>query len=60
MSNQLKDIDKQRDSLEMRLQAIQSRYMKQFVALDALIGTMSSTSSFLTQQLAGLPGSGGV
>jgi flagellar hook-associated protein 2 len=34
---------------------IEARYRAQFTALDSLIGSMSSTSSFLNQQLANLP-----
>ena len=52
----IKDIDKQRDSLSTRLAALQDRYMKQFIAMDALVGQMKATSSYLTQQLASLPG----
>jgi flagellar hook-associated protein 2 len=52
----IKDIDKQRDALSTRLASLQDRYMKQFIAMDALVGQMKATSSYLTQQLASLPG----
>jgi flagellar hook-associated protein 2 len=51
----IKDIGNQRDALNRRLADIQTRYQKQFNALDTLIASMNSTSTFLTQQLATLP-----
>jgi flagellar hook-associated protein 2 len=52
-SNQ-KDLDKQRDALEARMQVIQERYVKQFTALDGLLSQLQSTSTYLSQQLTGL------
>lgn len=49
------DLTKQTDALNVRLAATQARYQAQYTALDVLISNMSSTSSFLTQQLANLP-----
>ena len=51
----LRDIAKNKDVITARLTGIEARYRAQFTALDSLIGSMSSTSSFLTQQLANLP-----
>ena len=34
--------------------AVEARYRKQFTALDSLLSKLSSTSSFLTQQLSGI------
>lgn len=51
------DIDKRRTDLEARLVNIEKRYRAQFTALDTMLSSMNSTSSFLTQQLASLPGS---
>jgi flagellar hook-associated protein 2 len=34
------------------------RYIKQFSALDSMLSQMQQTSSYLTQQLANLPGAG--
>lgn len=42
------------DEWELRLEAIQTRYTRQFSALDALVAQMQSTSSYLTQQLSAL------
>lgn len=54
----IKDIDNQRINLNTRLISIEKRYRAQFSALDTLIGSMTQTSNFLTQQLANLPSSG--
>ena len=51
----VKSIAKQRDALNLRLAAIEQRYRAQFTALDTLMGSMTTTSNFLTQQLANLP-----
>ncbi len=42
--------------MEYRLGLIEARYLKQFSALDSLISQSNATSSYLTQQLANLPG----
>lgn len=55
INTSIKDIGHQRDSWNLRLADIEARYRKQFTALDVAIGKMSTTSSFLTQQLANLP-----
>lgn len=41
-------------SLTLQLTATEARYRKQYTALDVLIGNMTTTSSFLTQQLASI------
>jgi len=48
------DIGKQRDSLETRLINIEKRYRAQFTALDQMLSSMDTTSTFLTQQIAQL------
>ncbi len=53
----IKDIGARRDALALRLEMIEKRYRAQFSALDTMIASMSTTSNFLTQQLANLPGS---
>lgn len=50
----LKDIAKNKDVLNARLAVTEKRYRAQFTALDGVISKMSTTSSFLTQQLANL------
>lgn len=47
------------DALERRLEDIQKRYETQFSALDTLIGQLSSTGNYLTQQLSALQKSNG-
>ncbi len=44
------------ERVNYRLELIEGRYLKQFSALDLLISESNSTSSYLTQQLASLPG----
>ena len=48
------DLQKQQAALEARMAAVEARYRKQFTALDSLLSKLSSTSSFLTQQLSGI------
>lgn len=56
LESQIERIGDQRDALERRIATIEARYTAQFSALDSLIGQLSSTGEFLTQQLANLPG----
>jgi flagellar hook-associated protein 2 len=49
------DLGSQREALSRRLVLIEQRYRAQFTALDTLLGRLSSTSSFLAQQLEKLP-----
>ncbi|CAA9892322.1 Flagellar hook-associated protein 2 [Candidatus Methylobacter favarea] len=56
VNKQISNISDQRDRLNTRLTAIESRYRKQFTAMDALVAQLQSTGSFLTQQLSNLPG----
>ena len=51
----VKTLTKQREAMGLRLAAIEQRYRAQFTALDTLMGRMTATSSYLTQQLANLP-----
>lgn len=50
------DINDRREALNLRLEALQKRYMKQFNALDSLLAQLQGTSNFLSQQLSRLPG----
>jgi len=56
LNNTLKRVDSDRATLDRRMVAIEERYRRQFVALDGLLGRLNSTSQYLAQQLAGLPG----
>jgi flagellar hook-associated protein 2 len=53
----IKSINVQRTILSDRMVGIEKRYRDQFSALDAAIAGMTQTSSFLSSQLANLPGS---
>ena len=46
----------QREVLRVRLESLESRLLRQFNALDALVSELTTTSSFLTHQLGNLPG----
>jgi len=50
-------INDRREALNQRLVALQTRYTKQFNALDSLLAQLQGTSNFLNQQLGQLPGS---
>lgn len=52
----IKDLGKRQSALLDRLAQVESRYRKQFAALDSLVASMNKTSTYLTQQLANLPG----
>lgn len=47
-------LDKQAESITARLTSIEARYRAQFTTLDTLLSSMSTTSTFLTQQIASL------
>jgi len=51
INSTIKNLQNQENTWQNRLLSIQDRYKKQFSALDASIGSMKTTSSFLTQQL---------
>lgn len=52
----IKELGKRQTALLDRLTQVEARYRKQFSALDSLVASMNKTSSYLTQQLASLPG----
>lgn len=51
LKSQLDGLSTQFDRLNARMDQVEARYRKQFTALDALISSMQSTSTFLTSQL---------
>jgi flagellar hook-associated protein 2 len=57
VNKQIRGIADQQDKLNIRLAALEARYRKQFNAMDALLGQLQSTSSYLTQQFSSLSGS---
>lgn len=50
-NNRIEGIERSRESLERRLEAIEARYLKEFGVLDGLIASMSTTSDYLASQL---------
>ena len=56
LNDRISGIGDDRVVLDRRLAATESRLLSQFTALDTLIAQLQSTSNFLTQQLAALPG----
>lgn len=56
LNNTKAGVDDQREALNVRLSRLETRLFAQFNAMDALVAQMNSTSSFLTSQLANLPG----
>ncbi len=56
LNQQIESINEDRASLSQRLVSLEARLMRQFNAMDALLGQLSLTSNFLTQQLSNLPG----
>lgn len=55
----IKELGARREALTRRLEMIEKRYRAQFTALDAMIASMTQTSTYLQQQLANLPRAGG-
>jgi flagellar hook-associated protein 2 len=53
-NSSIKDLEKQRTALNTRLDTTEARYRAQFSALDKLVASLNSTSSYLSQQLASL------
>ena len=56
LSSQIDDFGEQRVSLNQRLASLETRLLRQFNALDSLLGELTQTSTFLNQQLNNLPG----
>jgi flagellar hook-associated protein 2 len=54
IKNSIKDLGKQNETMNARLADIEKRYRAQFTALDVTISKMTSTSTYLAQQLAQL------
>ncbi|MGI9233112.1 MAG: flagellar filament capping protein FliD, partial [Woeseiaceae bacterium] len=56
LNEQIDDFSDQAEALNERLASLETRLLRQFNALDSLLGELSSTSNFLNQQLNNLPG----
>lgn len=55
LDTSIEDIADKRKTLNVRLERLETTLLRQFNALDALVGQLSTTSNFLTLQLANLP-----
>jgi flagellar hook-associated protein 2 len=51
LRDSLKDLDKRKEALNRRLEAVEKRLMAQFIAMDAIVGQMRATSDYLSRQL---------
>jgi len=58
LNDRLQGLLSDRERLDVRISRIEDNYRRQFTALDGLVAQLQSTSSFLTQELARLPGAG--
>lgn len=54
INSSITSLGKRRDSFNLRMVKVEENMRKQFTALDVLIGNMTTTSNFLTQQLGTL------
>jgi len=55
----IESMSKSQDRMELQLAQTEKRYRAQFTALDTMMTTMQSTSSYMTQQLAALAANAG-
>lgn len=56
LNRAIEEFSDQREALGDRLASLEGRLLRQFNALDSLIGQLNQTSNFLSQQLSNLPG----
>lgn len=54
LRTQVREIGDQRERLDLRMEQMEARLVRQFGNLDALVGQLQTTSNFLDQQLAPL------
>ncbi len=55
INSSIKSLAGRRATMQQRLIGIEARYRAQFTALDQMLASMNTTSTFLTQQLASKP-----
>lgn len=56
LNDRLKGLQTDRERLDVRMSRVEEGYRRQFTALDGLVAQLQSTQSFLTRELARLPG----
>jgi flagellar hook-associated protein 2 len=54
LNTSVRGLSKERDTINSRLVSVEDRYRRQYTKLDATLSNMSSTSTYLSQQLAKL------
>lgn len=59
LNDRLKGLQTDRERLDVRISRVEENYRRQFTALDGLVAQLQSTQSFLTRELARLPGASG-
>ncbi|EMR14286.1 flagellar hook-associated 2 domain-containing protein [Methylophaga lonarensis MPL] len=55
IQSRIGQIDNERERLDTRMEALESRYRAQFTAMDILVGQLQGLSGYLEQQLSNLP-----
>jgi len=55
LKERLDRVEDRREALDLRMESVRERLLRQFNAMDALVSQLNNTSSFLTTQLANLP-----
>jgi len=56
INKSIEKIDDERGDLERRLDTVEATLLNQFIAMDTLVAQYGATGSYLTNQLAALPG----
>ena len=54
LARSVQDITRQQDRFNERLSRVESSLRRQYTALDSMLASMNTTSTYLTQQLAAL------
>jgi flagellar hook-associated protein 2 len=54
LDSTVRRFEESQDKMEVRVALVEKRYRAQFTALDKLVSSMQTTSSYLTQQIAQL------
>ena len=55
LEDRIDEIGEQREALSARMDALELRYRRQFNALDSLVNQLTSTGSYVADQLANIP-----
>jgi flagellar hook-associated protein 2 len=54
LNKRLSDIESRREAVQLRLDNLQQRLQKQYIAMDIAVGQFQATGSYLSQQIAAL------